>query len=59
MLYASELENNTIAVKSAKTVKSVKVLSFNAQCYYNSGFFGSQFWVDKKPILSLTNKIRN
>lgn len=38
MLYASELENNTIAVKSAKTVKSVKVVSFNAQCY-NSGFF--------------------
>lgn len=58
MLYASELENNTIAVKSAKTVKSVKVLSFNAQCC-NSGFFYSQFWVDKKPISSLTNKIRN
>lgn len=40
MLYASELENNTIAVKSAKTVK---VLSFNAQYAIIAVFFTVNF----------------
>lgn len=56
MLYASELENNTIAVKSAKTVK---VLSFNAQYAIIAGFFLQSILSRQKAYLSLTNKIRN